>query len=230
MADIIAITGHRPDKLGGYSDQARLRLEAFAIAGVELFVQNARAPTGTYTDVPSEMPGNKGYLKCRIFDLRPIDPVFHIGGALGWDQAVWTAVLTLGLKHRLLLPFPGQEERWPSEAQSRYKHLLRRSMESGLLVEPVRYKIDHKPVDFNEATRALYDRNGDIVEGCSHCLAMWNGDLNGGTAQALRLIETLPQYPQVPNTVLDTVPNHPWPRIANAWPHWLEWNGVYLPD
>lgn len=207
--DIVAVTGHRLNKLGGYAPQSIERLDDFALAMVEEFLDVARAPTGSFTQLGQML---------REYDTRDVKPVFHIGGAQGWDQAVWSACLKLGHPHRLLLPFPDMQLRWPREGQARFNTLMRHSMSSGLLAEPVRYKLDRTPRDANEATRALYDRNGDIAEGCIFCLTLWNGDLSGGTAHALRLIESMPTFPVCVETVDSDMS---WPSIYNCWEEWM---------
>lgn len=87
---ILAVTGHRPEKLGGYSREIDDKLLRFAAAF-----------------------------------LRDADPdKVILGMALGWDQAVARACILLKIPFIAAVPFPGQELRWPEQAQHRYHFLL----------------------------------------------------------------------------------------------------------
>lgn len=84
---IIAATGHRPLKVGGYGRQAYLRLfdVAFAYLREE---QNKHA------------------------GLKHHGLVAVSGMALGWDHAFAAAAWNLGIPFLAIVPFEGQEQRW----------------------------------------------------------------------------------------------------------------------
>lgn len=100
-AFIVAFTGHRPDKLGGYGSvnpfRDRLK-EKLARRLTELRVEHS--------------------------DLCCIS-----GMALGFDQ--WAAKVCLDLKipFTAAIPFAGQESRWPAESQAVYRALLARAVD-----------------------------------------------------------------------------------------------------
>ncbi len=90
----VAVTGHRPEKLGGYGETERMRLETFA----KIIVGNLQS----YGNVVEIITGM----------------------AQGWDQAIATACRDLGMPYVAAVPFEGQERVWPYEAKERYQVLL----------------------------------------------------------------------------------------------------------
>ena len=85
---ILAATGHRPDKLGGYSHDILVRLTEFA-----------------------------------QHQIRVLGPEKVISGmALGWDQAVALATISLEIPLIAAIPFEGQESVWPEKSQ---KYIVR---------------------------------------------------------------------------------------------------------
>ncbi len=114
---IICGTGHRPDKLGGYSQETFDKLVALAevwliTTGVELGV----------TEVIS-------------------------GLALGWDQALADAVIRINyralgksdkrpLKLVGAVPFKGQERKWPQKSQDYYDIIVKHCDEVVEVCEP----------------------------------------------------------------------------------------------
>jgi uncharacterized phage-like protein YoqJ len=92
---IICGTGHRPDKLGGYTNEVFSKGVCIAIRGLV----NALAESPT-----------------------PIERVIS-GGALGWDQMLAQAAVEIKLPLELALPFPGFEDRWPQQSKA-YLHSL----------------------------------------------------------------------------------------------------------
>lgn len=93
---IYGVTGHRPPKLGGYSDEAFYKLYAFAITRLLGPIRQC----------------NRG------------DGGFIIGMAQGWDQAIAEMCQEAHTHYVAAIPFRGQEIRWPAKAQSRYQGLL----------------------------------------------------------------------------------------------------------
>lgn len=99
---VLAGTGHRPDKLGGYSDHVFSKAVFLA----------------------------ETYLKALPTCLQKTTIVIS-GMALGWDMALAQAAINLQPNVELLaaVPFEGQEKVWPSKSQSLYRALLARADE-----------------------------------------------------------------------------------------------------
>lgn len=139
---IVAATGHRPDKLGGYDLLPRRALGALAVE--------------------------------HLHYNRPTSVI--VGMALGWDQAVAAACVTLGIPFIAAVPFEGQESRWPEESQQRYFRLLGHAERVEVISE-------------YPGSRAMELRNRWMVDHADEMLALWNGDLLGGTANCIRYAE-----------------------------------------
>lgn len=92
----LVITGHRPEKLGGYSESIQGSLEAYALCVLQ-----------------------------QISLIQPAFTIDKIitGMALGWDQAMAIAAYTLGIPFVAAIPFAGQESKW-NTAQIAYYHSL----------------------------------------------------------------------------------------------------------
>lgn len=90
---MLAVTGHRPDKLGGYTADADLRLRTFA----RLVLPQLLAATRTEHVIT--------------------------GMALGWDQAVALACVDLKVPYTAAVPFPEQDSRWPEASRIRWASL-----------------------------------------------------------------------------------------------------------
>lgn len=93
----VAGTGHRPDKLGGYSQHAHWRLTSFAMEEIAILHY-------TY----------------------PIDSIIS-GMALGWDQALAEAAVELGIPLIAALPFADQCVKWPEESRKQWERLVSRA-------------------------------------------------------------------------------------------------------
>lgn len=92
---ILAATGHRPDKLGGYCNSHAEKLYYIA----------------------------RDFLIAREETLRGELTIIS-GMALGWDTAWALAGLNLKIPLIAAVPFIGQERRWPSSAQTQYHEIL----------------------------------------------------------------------------------------------------------
>lgn len=91
---IIAATGHRPEKLGGYSAESREKLREFAVECLR--------PMAKVYQVESVISGM----------------------ALGWDTAVAEACVLLKIPFIAAVPFIGQEAMWSNGDQVGYRQLL----------------------------------------------------------------------------------------------------------
>ncbi len=92
---ILAFTGHRPDKLGGYGSVNPLRDQ------IMLQVRGALIRYGFGSN----------------------DQAIS-GMALGFDQWAANACVGLHIPFTAAVPFVGQEASWPVDAQARYRELL----------------------------------------------------------------------------------------------------------
>src|SRR5688572_7452942 len=96
---IVAATGHRPDKLGGWSDQGHamdsvIRERLMSLAHMHLLATNP----------------------ARVIS----------GMALGWDQVWCQAALEAGVRVYAAVPFNGQEAKWRPDSRAFYRRLLER--------------------------------------------------------------------------------------------------------
>ena len=91
---IIAGTGHRPDKLGGYNEEVTKALIKLATEALTL-----------------------------LDDDQPVEEIIS-GMALGWDQAIAQAAINLEIPFIAAIPFLGQEKKWPESSQEIYRQLL----------------------------------------------------------------------------------------------------------
>lgn len=143
MTLILAGTGHRPPKLGGYSPAASAHVLRVARRALEEFIAK--------------------------------DPSLSVmsGMALGWDTALASAALDLGFPLACIVPFEGQESKWPPASQTAYYKILARA-KAIVIVSPGSYSADKMQI-----------RNEYMVDHCDHILALWDGT-SGGTANCLR--------------------------------------------
>jgi uncharacterized phage-like protein YoqJ len=97
---IVAVTGHRPDKLGtkcfsGYAPENPLRAWV------------------------------KTRLREQLLQRRPFRPLYGITGmALGVDQDFAEVCIELDIPFIAAVPFIGQERQWPTQSRERYRELL----------------------------------------------------------------------------------------------------------
>lgn len=94
---IIAATGHRPDKLGGYDERTFGALKFLAECYIKLNLT----------------PDPRTRIEAGIS-----------GMALGWDMAWAEALIELEVPLIAAIPFVGQEQRWPDASQERYRRIL----------------------------------------------------------------------------------------------------------
>jgi len=143
---IYAATGHRPDKLGGYSDQAHTRLVNFA----KTVLSPLKAASG---------PG------------RIVQAIS--GMAIGWDTAFAEAALELQIPLVCAVPFKGQESIWPAESQKRYHDILRRADRVQYLAAPgyQKWKVHNRNFWMcNQADKVLALFNGTSATGTANCV------------------------------------------------------------
>ncbi len=137
----ISVTGHRPNKLGGYSDEAFYKL-------VNLFYDF-------------------------LSRNQEVDTVIS-GMALGWDQAVVVASLSAKRKVIAAVPCLNQESKWPLHSRVRYKELISKCDE-------VVY-VSNQPY----FPSCMQERNEWMVDNSELVVALYNGDLSGGTFNCIQ--------------------------------------------
>lgn len=160
----VFFTGHRPSGLAGYRRDGYGQLSAFLTRCLSTFAT----------------AGN-------------VDR-FISGGAQGTDQLAFWCVQDLkrqglDIKNELVLPFPGQEERW-SEYGVFSKEEYRRMLAAA---DKVTYTAKAKPGDYRKVAAALMERNSDMMRQSDICVGLWEADdkwkdpaTKSGTADALR--------------------------------------------
>lgn len=116
------------------------------------------------------------------------------GMALGWDTALAEAALTLGIPLAAYVPFAGQESLWPPASQTRFNELCAAAAEVRIIC----------PGGYSAAKMQV--RNEAMVRDSGLVLALWNGDLSGGTYNCVR-------FAQQQRVALDNLWRH-WERHA----------------
>lgn len=135
---ILSVTGHRPDKLGGYA-----RWEGITF------------------------PLLRDLAVTQLSELRP--SLVCTGLALGFDQAVADACASLDVPYVAAVPFIGQESRWSLPMRTEYHSYLAGASEVVVVSEGA------------YAAWKMHKRNEYMVDRCDLLLALYNGDLSGGT-------------------------------------------------
>lgn len=156
----VCFTGHRPTKLGGY---------------------NESNPTAQH-------------VKQRLRDeiLRAIDDgytTFISGMALGVDM--WAAEIVLSLRSTnptlklvAAVPFDGQERKWPTQSQVRWRDIVVRADDVAYVCEP------------GYAAWKMQKRNEWMVDHSSRVIAVWDGT-SGGTGNCVKYAEKASHSPDV---------------------------------
>jgi uncharacterized phage-like protein YoqJ len=156
---IITATGHRPNKVGGYSYENHLLLVSIA----------------------EQM-------------LNSIENISEVrsGGALGWDQAIARAGINLKLPVHMMIPFEGFSAKWPEKSQQYLEKLISKSNKVTYVCEPP------------YAAYKLQQRNLALLNGADVCIALWNGDAEGGTWNTIKVAQTMPNL-----------------KVLNAWDEYV---------
>lgn len=106
---ILMVTGHRPNRLGGY--RFPNPIEQWVRANVRAVIEGYRRRYGERLVVISGM-------------------------AQGADTIFLEEALGLGIKAYAAIPFEGQEGNWPASAQERHRRLLNQCAEVFYVCEP----------------------------------------------------------------------------------------------
>jgi uncharacterized phage-like protein YoqJ len=136
-------------------------------------------------------------------ELQKYSTLGHVvsGMALGWDQALAEAALSIGLPVLAAVPCDGQDSTWPADARKRYHALLEHENATMHVVCPGPY-----------AAWKMQVRNEWMVDRCAYLMALYNGDPQGGTANCVNYARKKVEAKR-----------GPCPRIRNVWSDWEEW-------
>jgi uncharacterized phage-like protein YoqJ len=89
------------------------------------------------------------------------------GMAVGFDQALACASLDLGIPYDSIVPFEGQEKRWPSASRRQYCRLLERAAKVVIVSSG------------GFAPEKMRIRNRYLVDHCDLLIALWDGTSSG---------------------------------------------------
>lgn len=96
------------------------------------------------------------------------------GMAIGFDQALAAAAIKNNIPLIAAVPFQGQELRWNERTQEYFNQLIDQA-------EDVVYVCAS-----GYAGWKMQKRNEWMVDNCDVLLALWNGDIYGGTANCIK--------------------------------------------
>ena len=166
----LAVTGHRPDKL---FPRDRGFVNPYAEENNKLLIKFAVHCLADYRKHAAELGFN-----CDSLEI-------ITGMALGWDQAIAQACVSLGIPFIAACPCKKQETKWFHSSQVVYNYLL------------------------TEAKQVVYVHNGSFNDSCmqkrniwmvdhsdGHLLALWDGT-SGGTGNCIKYAVT--QSTQITN-------------------------------
>jgi len=175
---IIGITGHRPDKLGGYVWDNPLRSwcrEQIRIKTTEL-LQSSRCRPNNYTDADYVANRLAGVQWQQQIDMSA--PIALSGVALGADQDACGVWARMSLPYIAVVPFPGQDKQWPQQSRDVYAAVLRHA--AGIIhVSP------SAPNNYEEAAAMLRKRNSWMAQTVDELIAVFDGS-PGGTSHMVR--------------------------------------------
>jgi len=110
--------------------------------------------------------------------LSKLKPAEVISGmALGWDMALADAAICLEIPFIAAVPFKGQESVWPEKTRILYRKLLSESKEVYYVCGP-----GYDPWKMMKRNVWMVD---ELVGEGDTLLALWNGDIGGGTYNAV---------------------------------------------
>ena len=159
MSHKIAVTGHRPQKLGGFSGPQH----EFYKAAIKHYMH--------------EFLGEK---------LKTIKELECISGmALGVDTYWAEVALELNIPLIAAVPFRNQDCKWNKNDREYYKILLRKAQQIVYIDEVTKHTTKYSVLLGNYDPRKMQARNEWMVNNCNELLAVWN-ETSGGTANCVR--------------------------------------------
>lgn len=176
----IGVTGHRPDKLGGYDfgNPTRKRLREEVRKATEVLIQSARRDgmdAGFRNRFLKRVWWQNGWEIDERW--RTIEVLCLHGGAQGADQDAAAEWYRMGLPYVVVAPFPGQESPWPKESQARFRKVLE-------YAAGVYFVSDMTPTSRHNASAMLLQRNVTLCQMSDELIAVWDGS-SGGTAHCV---------------------------------------------
>ena len=173
---IVAVTGHRPPKLDGYDAANPLR-----VAIRERMKQELQSDMAASSMDPRH---TDSYLRQVVWNTpQPTETLALSGLAQGADWDFCTVCHQLGIPFIGVVPFPGQESRWPTKTQQQYRKLL--SHCAGVV-----YVSKSPPQDNDEAKRLLFKRDEWLCCAADELIAVYDGSASG-TGHCVRYWERL---------------------------------------
>lgn len=156
----IAFTGHRPDKLGGYDWSSPVNRKI----GLAM---------------------KKAILK-EIRSVQETDFEFYFGGALGADQMAFEIVDFIAQQHPelnitkvLCVPFKDQPIKWVTSSKEKYLEQLEKAEKVVYVDKEEGYHMNFPDGTYHPAK--MLKRNEYMVDHCQTLIAIYNGDVGGGT-------------------------------------------------
>lgn len=187
---VIGITGHRPHKLAttgehnGYDpyNALRVRIREEVQTATQSLIE--RATASGRSDRYANALHCASYLRqvkwrsCTPWtpDNLPCVPIALSGMALGVDQdamKAWLEMAGRGPAIVAVVPFPGQEKRWPKQSQQLYNELLREWVAGTVYVSEV------PPKDDAEARRMMHARDEWVCCAADEMIAVYDGTAGG---------------------------------------------------
>lgn len=164
---VVALTGHRPNKLGGY-DKRNPTARRVLNSGVEVLSS--------------------------VVESCDKKVVVLSGLALGWDQWMANECVTLGIPFVGVAPCRGQDERWPDQSRRAYAQLCEAADDDCAMV--LNTRAPDGPLARSGGVLYVYDgpylgpwvmtdRNEWMVDNCAEVLACHDGS-GGGTANCIK--------------------------------------------
>jgi uncharacterized phage-like protein YoqJ len=145
------VTGHRPNKLGGYDPNNEIR---------------------TYTT--AEMK------RILLTTQQTYPEIVGISGmAIGIDQDFANLCVSLDIPFIAYVPFEGQECKWPPQGQKEYRELIEKAQEVKVISTG------------HYSPRKMQKRNEAMADDSDFAIAVWNGDLRGGTYNCVRYLQRI---------------------------------------
>lgn len=156
----IAITGHRPDKLGGFDAQNPIRVD-LRRRFKDVLISLAASSWPEHTEV-------------------------YVGSALGFDTDAARVCVEAAVPFIAAVPFPSQYRRWRPDDQKVYHNMLTYAKR----VEYVSSVDPPESVGVNFAViNMMYARNRYMVDRCDLVVAAWDGS-PGGTAHCVKYAQS----------------------------------------
>lgn len=149
---------------------------------------------------PSKIGAQQDWVRSQIRErlLRLKPSMILCGMAQGFDQWLALECIQLGIPFTAVVPFVGQDSRWPTSARLEYRRILQRAQGAIMLqTEP--------PKDDRQAAAWMQDRNVWMVDHAVGGIACYAGDPTGGTANCVR-------YARARNKPLDVIDPYGAPR------------------